>query len=64
MLAMEIAFSHVIRGHILFQQGKLAEAKAEYRIATDKPHSQPWQNAIAYNRLGRIQAARGDTQQA
>ena len=60
----EIAYSHVIRGHILFQQGNLAEAAKEYRIATEKPHALTWQKGIAYNRLGRILAAQGDTQQA
>jgi tetratricopeptide (TPR) repeat protein len=64
MLEPQIAYSHVIRGHILFQQGKLAKAATEYRIATEKSHILPWQKAIAYNSLGRIQATQGDTQKA
>jgi tetratricopeptide (TPR) repeat protein len=60
----EIAYSHVVRGHILFQEGKLPQAAAEYRMATQKTRAQPWQKAIAHNRLGRIEAARGDTQKA
>jgi CHAT domain-containing protein/Flp pilus assembly protein TadD len=52
----DIAYSHVIRGHILWSQGKAAEAAAEYRIALAKPHALPWQQALAHDRLGRLHA--------
>ncbi len=60
----EIAFSHVIRGNVLWNQGKMAEAAAAYRLATQKPHALPWQHAQAYNRLGRISAAQGEPDRA
>jgi class 3 adenylate cyclase/CHAT domain-containing protein/Tfp pilus assembly protein PilF len=60
----DIAYSHVIRGNVLWNQGKSTEAAAEYRLATQKPHSRPWQQAMAYSRLGRLHAAQGEPQQA
>ena len=55
----EIVYSYVIRGHILWDQGKLGAAMAAYRTATEKTNGLPWQQAIAANRLGRIYAAEG-----
>jgi tetratricopeptide (TPR) repeat protein len=55
----EIVYSHVIRGHMLWDQGKLGAATAAYRTATEKPNGLPWQQAIAANRLGRLYAAEG-----
>lgn len=55
----EIVYSHVIRGHILWDQGKLGAATAAYRTATEKTNGLPWQQAIAANRLGRLYAAEG-----
>jgi tetratricopeptide (TPR) repeat protein len=60
----DIGYSHVIRGHIFLNQGKTAEALAAYRTAITKPHTLPWQQAIAYDRLGRLYAAQGDTAKA
>jgi class 3 adenylate cyclase/CHAT domain-containing protein/predicted negative regulator of RcsB-dependent stress response len=60
----EIAYSHVIRGHIFLNQGKIAEAAAAYRTATAKAVALPWQQAVAYDRLGRIYAAQGETAKA
>ena len=60
----DIGYSHVIRGHIFLNQGKTAEALAAYRTATARPHTLPWQQAIAYDRLGRLYAAQGDTTKA
>jgi tetratricopeptide (TPR) repeat protein len=60
----EIAYTHVIRGNLLMQQGKVTEATLEYRTATEKAHAIPWQRAIAHNHLGRIYAVHGDVQQA
>ena len=60
----EIAYTHVIRGDLLLQQGKVAEAAIEYRTATEKAHGAPWQQAIADNHLGRIYAVQGEVQKA
>jgi tetratricopeptide (TPR) repeat protein len=60
----EIAYSHVIRGHLLLNQGKVAEATLEYRTATEKAHGAPWQQALADNHLGRIYAVQGEAQKA
>ena len=60
----EIAYTHVIRGDLLLQQGKVEEATIEYRTATEKAHGAPWQQAIADNHLGRIYAVQGEVQQA
>ncbi|MCZ6873750.1 MAG: CHAT domain-containing protein [bacterium] len=62
--ASETAYSHVIRGHIYLQQGKTAAAAAEYRSATQKANALAWQQAVAYDRLGRLAAAQGDTSKA
>jgi serine/threonine protein kinase/tetratricopeptide (TPR) repeat protein len=58
-LDAEIAYSHVIRGHILWEQGKLGAARLAYRTATARANTFPWQQAMAANRLGRIYAAEG-----
>lgn len=59
-VAPETAYSHVIRGHIYMNQGKTAEARAAYRTATLKANALPWQQAVAFDRLGRLDAAQGD----
>jgi tetratricopeptide (TPR) repeat protein len=63
-LAPEVVFSHIIRGHILFNQRKLAEAITTYRTAMEKTQDAPWQRAIVYNRLGQISVAQGNTKEA
>jgi tetratricopeptide (TPR) repeat protein len=55
----EVVYSHVIRGHILWNQGRIGAAKTAYRTATNKLNGLPWQQAVAANRLGRIYAAEG-----
>jgi Tfp pilus assembly protein PilF len=55
----ESAAGQVIRGHILWHEGKLGAAKVAYRMATDNMNALPWQQATAANRLGRIYAAEG-----
>jgi tetratricopeptide (TPR) repeat protein len=64
VLDPEDVYSHVLRGHLLWQQGKTTEAATAYRTATEKTHGLPWQHAVAYDRLGRMYAAQGDLQQA
>ena len=61
LLDPEIVYSHVIRGHILWDQGKPGAAKTAYRIAAEKTNGLPWQQAIAADRLGRIYATKGFT---
>jgi tetratricopeptide (TPR) repeat protein len=60
----EIAYTHVVRGDLLMQQGKVAEAMMEYRTATEKAQGAAWQYAIADNQLGRIYAVQGDVPRA
>jgi tetratricopeptide (TPR) repeat protein len=60
----DVVYIHVLRGHLLWQQEKMAEAATAYRTATEKAHGLPWQYAMAYNRLGRIYAAQGNVQRA
>jgi tetratricopeptide (TPR) repeat protein len=62
--APDTAYSHVIRGHVYLNQGKTAEAAAAYRGATQKTTAFAWQQAEAYDRLGRLAAAQGETAQA
>ena len=54
VLDPEVVYSQVLRGHLLWQQGKTTEAATAYRTATEKTHGLPWQQAIAYDRLGRL----------
>jgi tetratricopeptide (TPR) repeat protein len=56
----EIAYTRVIRGHILLSQGKPDDAAAAYRTATEKLLATPWQRAMAHNHLGQLAAAQGD----
>jgi CHAT domain-containing protein/predicted negative regulator of RcsB-dependent stress response len=63
-LDAEAIYSYVIRGNVLLNQGKVAEATAAFRTATTKTNGLPWQQAAAYDRLGRIYAAQGEAQQA
>ncbi len=43
---------------------KLSEAEASYETALTKANGEPWQQAEAFNRLGRIEASQGETDQA
>lgn len=54
------AYSHVVKGDLLYSQNKPKEAEAEYRKAIEKPGGNPSHRAMAYNQLGRIYAARGE----
>ena len=62
--APDTAYQHVIRGHIYMQRGQTPQAADAYRAATAKSNALPWQQAIAYDRLGRIFASQGDASQA
>ncbi|MFZ1983915.1 MAG: tetratricopeptide repeat protein [Desulfatitalea sp.] len=58
------AYSHVVKGDLLYSQNKPKEAEAEYRKAIDKSGGNPSHRATAYNQLGRIYAVRGDYSQS
>jgi len=57
-------YAAVIRGHVLFSQGKLDEALKEYSAAADRKGGARWQKAEAYNGIARIYSSRGDMQKA
>ncbi|MEI6127467.1 MAG: CsgG/HfaB family protein, partial [Pseudomonadota bacterium] len=57
-------YAGVLKGHILFSQGKLDEAMKEYAAAADRKVSLRWQKAEAYNGMGRICSSKGDMQKA
>lgn len=63
-MAPERSFVHVIKGDVLYARNKKAEAKAEYEKATRKKSADPYQEAVAYNRLGRLQDAAGKKKEA
>ena len=58
------AFSHVVKGDLLYSQNKTGEAEAEYRKAIEKPGGPPAHRAVAYNQLGRIYALKGNYNQS
>jgi tetratricopeptide (TPR) repeat protein len=60
----ERSFVHVIKGDALYAKNRKVEAKAEYEKATKKKSSVPYQEAVAYNRLGRINDAAGKKNEA
>jgi tetratricopeptide (TPR) repeat protein len=51
---------HVIKGDQLYQQDNKKGAEAAYREGTKKRGGTPFQQAVAYNQLGRLYAQRGD----
>ncbi len=62
--APDRAYVHVVKGDLLFSQGKKKEAEAEYRKAVTKKQGAPFQKALAYNQLGRFHASLGQYKQA
>lgn len=62
--APERAYAHVIKGDLLYSQGKEREAEAEYEMAVQKKVAEPYQEGVAYNQLGRFYASRGEYQEA
>lgn len=60
----ERSFVHVIKGDALYAKNRKSEAKAEYEKATKKKTSAPYQEAVAYNRLGRLNDAAGKKKEA
>ena len=58
------SYCNVVRGSVLFAQGKLDEAQHEFTTALESKDLRAWQQAQAANGLGRIYSARGDMQKA
>ncbi len=57
--APDRAYIHVIKGDLFYSQGKKKDAEAEYKKAVKKEGAEPYQKAVAYNQLGRVQANQG-----
>lgn len=66
--SLEIApynvYGNVIKGNILFSQGKLDEAIGAYEKAADKTGGIRWQKAEALNGIARIYSSRGENEKA
>jgi tetratricopeptide (TPR) repeat protein len=62
--APERGYVHVIKGDLLYSQDKKKEAEAEYQEAMKKKESEPYQEAVGPNQLGRLYASRGEYQKA
>ena len=57
-------YVHKIKGDILYRQNKPAAAQKEFEVAVTKPETEPYQQAVAFNQLGRIKATGGNYQEA
>jgi len=57
--APERAYIHVVKGDVLYTQGKTKEAEAEYQKGIQKKAAEPYQEAIRYNQMGRYYASLG-----
>jgi tetratricopeptide (TPR) repeat protein len=62
--APDRAYVHVLKGDILYGQGKKKEAETEYRKAVQKKSAEPYQKSVAYNQYGRFHASLGKYQRA
>jgi tetratricopeptide (TPR) repeat protein len=62
--APDRAYVHVFKGDRLYRQGKKEEARKEYMKAVQKEAAESHQKALAYNKLGRLNASLGDYQSA
>jgi class 3 adenylate cyclase/CHAT domain-containing protein/Tfp pilus assembly protein PilF len=60
----ENSYGHVIKGNILFHQGRLEGAAQEYRRADELEGGKNWQRAEALTQLGRVYASQGKAQEA
>ena len=60
----ERAYTHVVKGDLLYSQNKPAEAEKEYRKAIDKDGGDTVHRAVAFNQLGRIYAINGKYEQS
>ncbi len=57
--APDRAYVNVVKGDMLYSQGKKEAAAAEYNKAVNKPEGEPFQKAVALNQLGRMQSNQG-----
>jgi tetratricopeptide (TPR) repeat protein len=57
--APERSYAHVIKGDILYAQGKKQEAEGEYQGATQKGDTEVYLKPVGYNQLGRMYANAG-----
>lgn len=56
--------AHVVKGNILYSQGKVEEAKKEFSAAVSKADQTEFQQALAFNQLGRVKAGEEKYQEA
>ena len=57
-------YVHVVKGDLLYSQGKKEESEAEYQKAVQKEAATSYQRATAYNQFGRFYASLGEYQKA
>ena len=62
--APERAYVHIMKGNILYAQGKRKEAEAEYQAGVQKGESEVYQDAVRYNQMGRFYADSGQYKKA
>jgi tetratricopeptide (TPR) repeat protein/peroxiredoxin len=58
-VAPERSYAHVIKGDILYAQGKKQEAEGEYQQAAQKGDTEVYLKPVGYNQLGRMYANAG-----
>ncbi len=57
-------YAHVIKGDMLYAQGKKKEAGEEYQRAVKAGETEPYRDAVRYNQLGRFYASSGQYKKA
>lgn len=62
--APDRAYGDVIKGNILYSQGKTKEAEASYKTAIRKKTVETYQDPVRYNQLGRLNAKSGQYKEA
>ncbi len=62
--APQRVYANVIKGDILYSQGKNDAALSEYEKAVSKPEGEPFQKAVAFNQQGRVASNSGDYETA
>jgi len=58
------SWPHIMKGNILYSQGKKKEAEAEYHAAIKATEAKPYYKADAHSRIGRIDLQDGKTEKA
>lgn len=62
--APDRAYVHVLKGEILYARKMRKEAEAELKAAVRKKEAEPYQEAVAYNQLARVETENGRHQEA